>query len=63
MDAPTAVETRLSKAQKGVLILMVFSVFINYIDRIALSVAARPIVAEFGFSPVSPLDASSAPRR
>src|ERR1700755_1949457 len=33
--------------------LLIFSaVIINYIDRIALSVAAKPIVAEFGFSPI-----------
>jgi len=33
--------------------LLIFTaVIINYIDRIALSVAAKPIVAEFGFSPV-----------
>jgi MFS family permease len=33
--------------------LLIFTVvIINYIDRIALSVAAKPIAAEFGFSPV-----------
>jgi len=33
--------------------LLIFSaVVINYIDRIALSIAAKSIVAEFGFSPV-----------
>jgi MFS family permease len=33
-------------------LLVFLAVIINYIDRIALSVAAKPIVAEFGFSPV-----------
>jgi MFS family permease len=33
-------------------LLIFLAVIINYIDRIALSVAAKPIVAEFGFSPV-----------
>lgn len=33
--------------------LLIFTaVIINYIDRVALSVAAKPIAAEFGFSPV-----------
>ncbi|MEP7456590.1 MFS transporter [Phyllobacterium sp. SB3] len=33
--------------------LLIFTaVIINYMDRIALSVAAKPIAAEFGFSPV-----------
>jgi MFS family permease len=39
--------------RRGWIALLVFSVvIINYIDRIALSVAAKPIAAEFGFSPV-----------
>jgi MFS family permease len=39
--------------RRGWIILLIFSaVIINYIDRIALSVAAKPIVAEFGFTPV-----------
>jgi MFS family permease len=39
--------------RRGWIALLVFTVvIINYIDRIALSVAAKPIVAEFGFSPV-----------
>jgi MFS family permease len=39
--------------RRGRIALLIFTVvIINYIDRIALSVAARPIVAEFGFSPV-----------
>lgn len=39
--------------RRGWIALLIFTVvIINYIDRIALSVAARPIVAEFGFSPV-----------
>src|SRR6201994_537795 len=39
--------------RRGWIALLIFTVvIINYIDRIALSVAARLIVAEFGFSPV-----------
>src|ERR1700730_3133863 len=39
--------------RRGWIALLIFSVVvINYIDRIALSVAAKPIVAEFGFTPV-----------
>ncbi len=39
--------------RRGWVALLIFlAVVINYIDRIALSVAAKPIVAEFGFSPV-----------
>ena len=39
--------------RRGWIALLVFSVvIINYIDRIALSVAAKPIAAGFGFSPV-----------
>jgi MFS family permease len=39
--------------RRGWIGLLIFTVvIINYIDRIALSVAAKPIVAEFGFSPV-----------
>src|SRR5262245_53198815 len=39
--------------RRGWIALLIFlAVVINYIDRIALSVAAKPIVAEFGFSPV-----------
>ena len=50
MDATAAVDTRLSKAQRGVLILMVVSVFINYIDRSNLSVAAPGIKMELGIT-------------
>ena len=32
--------------------LIFTAVIINYIDRVAFSVAAKPIVAEFGFSPI-----------
>src|SRR5438445_12051185 len=33
--------------------LLIFTaVIINYVDRIALSVASRPIAAEFGLSPI-----------
>src|SRR5437868_4581709 len=39
--------------RRGWIALLIFlAVIINYIDRIALSVAAKPIVAEFGFTPV-----------
>ncbi|HET7889090.1 MAG TPA: MFS transporter [Bradyrhizobium sp.] len=39
--------------RRGWIALLIFTVvIINYIDRIALSVAAKPIVAEYGFSPV-----------
>jgi ACS family glucarate transporter-like MFS transporter len=39
--------------RRGWIALLIFTaVIINYIDRIALSVAAKPIVAEFGFTPV-----------
>src|ERR1700745_1080642 len=39
--------------RRGWIALLIFSVvIINYIDRVALSVAAKPIVAEFGFTPV-----------
>jgi sugar phosphate permease len=39
--------------RRGWIALLIFTVvIINYIDRIALSVAAKPIAAEFGFSPV-----------
>jgi ACS family glucarate transporter-like MFS transporter len=39
--------------RRGWIALLIFSVvIINYIDRIALSVAAKPIVAEFGLTPV-----------
>ena len=39
--------------RRGWIALLIFSaVIINYIDRIALSIAAKPIVAEFGFTPV-----------
>lgn len=33
-------------------ILIFTAVIINYIDRIALSIASKPIVEEFGFTPV-----------
>ena len=36
----------------GIALLIFLAVIINYIDRIALSVAAKPIAAEFGLSPV-----------
>ena len=33
-------------------LLIFLAVIINYMDRIALSIAAKPLVAEFGFTPV-----------
>ena len=39
--------------RRGWIALLIFTaVIINYIDRIALSIAAKPIAAEFGFTPV-----------
>lgn len=39
--------------RRGWIALLIFSVvIINYIDRVALSVAAKPIAAEFGFTPI-----------
>jgi ACS family glucarate transporter-like MFS transporter len=39
--------------RRGWIALLIFlAVIINYMDRIALSVAAKPIIDEFGFSPV-----------
>src|ERR1700744_1888876 len=39
--------------RRGWIALLIFTVvIINYIDRIALSIAAKPLVAEFGFTPV-----------
>ena len=39
--------------RRGWVALLIFTVvIINYIDRIALSIAAKPIAAEFGFTPV-----------
>jgi MFS family permease len=39
--------------RRGWIALLIFlAVIINYMDRIALSVAAKPIIGEFGFSPV-----------
>ncbi len=42
----------MTRRRAWVALLIFLAVIINYMDRIALSVAARPIVAEFGFSPV-----------
>jgi ACS family glucarate transporter-like MFS transporter len=40
--------------RRGWVALLIFSVvIINYMDRVALSVAAKPIAAEFGLSPVA----------
>jgi ACS family D-galactonate transporter-like MFS transporter len=43
-------EVRLTKAQWGVLLLLVVSVFINYIDRSNLSVAAPDVKTELGLT-------------
>lgn len=51
MGAPAAVEARLTREQWGVLTLLVLSVFINYIDRGNLSVAAPAIREELRFDP------------
>src|SRR5689334_19290936 len=51
MGAPAAVEARLTRAQWDVLILLVISVSINYIDRGNLSVAAPAIREELRFDP------------
>lgn len=42
---PTAVRTRLSRAQWAVLVLLVLSIFINYIDRGNLSIAGPLLMA------------------
>src|ERR1700742_3485128 len=40
--------------RRGWVALLIFTVVvINYMDRVALSVAAKPIAAEFGLSPVA----------
>ncbi len=49
--SPVAVRTRLSGAQWRVLTLLVISIFINYVDRGNLSVAAPPLKAELSLSP------------
>jgi MFS transporter, ACS family, D-galactonate transporter len=51
MGAPAAVRARLTRAQWDVLILLVISVSINYIDRGNLSVAAPAIREELRFDP------------
>lgn len=51
MSSPVAVRTRLSGAQWGVLILLVLSVFINYIDRGNLSVAGPLLTRELALDP------------
>src|SRR5438093_3984268 len=51
MGAPAAVQSRMTRAQWGLLVLLIFSVFINYIDRGTLSVAAPAIRGELGFDP------------
>lgn len=44
-------ETLMAK-RSWIAILIFTAVIINYIDRIALSIASKPIVEEFGFTPV-----------
>src|SRR3954447_26090245 len=43
---------KMTRRRAWVALLIFVAVIINYMDRIALSVAAKPIVAEFGFTPV-----------
>ncbi len=42
----------MTRRRAWIALLIFTAVVINYMDRIALSVAARPIVAEYGFTPV-----------
>lgn len=42
----------MERRRAWVALLIFTAVIINYMDRIALSVASKPIVAEFGFSPI-----------
>ena len=42
----------MTRRRAWIALLIFLAVIINYMDRIALSVAAKPIVAEFGFTPV-----------
>jgi len=42
----------MTRRRAWIAVLMFLAVIINYMDRIALSVAAKPIVAEYGFTPV-----------
>src|SRR5437867_10443817 len=51
MSAPAIVASRMTRAQRGLLVLLVISVFINYIDRGNLSVAAPAIRTELNFDP------------
>ncbi|HZT29619.1 MAG TPA: MFS transporter [Bryobacteraceae bacterium] len=51
MSSPAATRTPLSRAQWIALLLLVFSVFINYVDRGNLSVAAPPLKTELDLSP------------
>src|ERR1700757_1638380 len=43
---------RMTYRRVWIALLVFLAVIINYIDRVALSVAAKPIAAEFGFTPV-----------
>jgi ACS family D-galactonate transporter-like MFS transporter len=51
MSAPATVESKLTKTQTRVLILLALSVGINYIDRTTLSVAAPRLAIELGINP------------
>jgi ACS family glucarate transporter-like MFS transporter len=42
----------MTRRRAWIAVLIFLAVIINYMDRIALSVAAKPIIAEYGFSPV-----------
>jgi ACS family glucarate transporter-like MFS transporter len=42
----------MTRRRAWIAVLIFLAVITNYMDRIALSVAAKPIVAEYGFTPV-----------
>ena len=42
----------MTRRRAWIALLIFTAVIINYIDRVAFSVAAKPLVAEFGFSPI-----------
>jgi MFS family permease len=45
-------ETRMQRRRIWIAVLIFTAVIINYIDRIALSIASKSIAAEYGFTPV-----------
>jgi ACS family glucarate transporter-like MFS transporter len=42
----------MTRRRAWIALLIFTAVIINYMDRVALSVAAKPLAAEFGFSPI-----------